>query len=264
MHVLMEPQLPDNIGMVARAMANFGLDDLRLIAPRDGWPNEKARIAASGANYIIDDATSNHPLTAALGRAVIWFGISRSPCDVGLAQRAGSWLSSSAAAALAASASASIAAASLVRSGMVLRRRDLLADGADLLGCRLLLDGLLSLVGLDLDLLQLALPLLFERRLTLAASLLRSAAAGTRPGSAAARRFDLGLRLGLGRLGLPSLGFAGGISSVLLEPAFGLEVAVAGQRADRLFGLALQFPEEPSGRRFTGSRHVSPCNRWTN
>lgn len=54
--VLMEPQLADNVGMVARAMANFGLDDLRLIAPRDGWPNEKARIAASGANYVIDDA----------------------------------------------------------------------------------------------------------------------------------------------------------------------------------------------------------------
>lgn len=54
--LLMEPQLADNIGMVARACANFGLDDLRLINPRDGWPNEKARIAASGANYIIDDA----------------------------------------------------------------------------------------------------------------------------------------------------------------------------------------------------------------
>lgn len=54
--LLMEPQLADNIGMVARGMANFGLDDLRLVAPRDGWPNEKARIAASGANYIIDDA----------------------------------------------------------------------------------------------------------------------------------------------------------------------------------------------------------------
>ena len=52
----MEPQLADNIGMVARACANFGLDDLRLVNPRDGWPNEKARIAASGANYIIDDA----------------------------------------------------------------------------------------------------------------------------------------------------------------------------------------------------------------
>ncbi len=56
--ILMEPQLADNIGMVARAMANFGLDELRLVSPRDGWPNEKARIAASGANYIIDDAVS--------------------------------------------------------------------------------------------------------------------------------------------------------------------------------------------------------------
>ena len=63
----MEPQLADNIGMVARAMANFGLDDLRLIAPRDGWPNEKARIAASGANYIIDDAVDFPTLDAAIG-----------------------------------------------------------------------------------------------------------------------------------------------------------------------------------------------------
>lgn len=54
--ILVEPQLADNIGMVARAMANFGLDELRLVAPRDGWPNDKARIAASGANYVIDDA----------------------------------------------------------------------------------------------------------------------------------------------------------------------------------------------------------------
>jgi tRNA/rRNA methyltransferase len=54
--ILVEPQLADNIGMVARAMANFGLDELRLVAPRDGWPNDKARIAASGANYVIDNA----------------------------------------------------------------------------------------------------------------------------------------------------------------------------------------------------------------
>jgi tRNA/rRNA methyltransferase len=56
--VLVRPQLADNIGMVARALANFGLDELRLVAPRDGWPNEKARIAASGANFIIDAAQS--------------------------------------------------------------------------------------------------------------------------------------------------------------------------------------------------------------
>lgn len=64
--ILMEPQLADNIGMVARACANFGLDDLRLVNPRDGWPNEKARIAASGANYIIDDATAYPSLDASL------------------------------------------------------------------------------------------------------------------------------------------------------------------------------------------------------
>jgi tRNA/rRNA methyltransferase len=52
--VLVRPQLADNIGMVARALANFGLEELRLIEPRDGWPNEKARIAASGANFIVD------------------------------------------------------------------------------------------------------------------------------------------------------------------------------------------------------------------
>jgi tRNA/rRNA methyltransferase len=65
--ILMEPQLADNIGMVARAMANFGLDELRLVAPRDGWPNEKARIAASGANYVIDDGRAFPDLPAALG-----------------------------------------------------------------------------------------------------------------------------------------------------------------------------------------------------
>jgi tRNA/rRNA methyltransferase len=65
--ILIEPQLPDNIGMVARACANFGLDDLRLVDPRDGWPNEKARIAASGANYIIDDAAAYETFDAALG-----------------------------------------------------------------------------------------------------------------------------------------------------------------------------------------------------
>ena len=45
--VLVEPQLGENIGAAARAMANFGLTDLRLVAPRDGWPSEKARASAS-------------------------------------------------------------------------------------------------------------------------------------------------------------------------------------------------------------------------
>lgn len=53
--VLVEPQLGENIGMVARAMANFGLSELRLVNPRDGWPNEKARAAASKADHVIDN-----------------------------------------------------------------------------------------------------------------------------------------------------------------------------------------------------------------
>jgi tRNA/rRNA methyltransferase len=56
--ILVEPQLADNIGMVARAMANFGIEELRLVAPRDGWPNEKARIAASGATFVIEEAVA--------------------------------------------------------------------------------------------------------------------------------------------------------------------------------------------------------------
>lgn len=52
--ILVEPQLGENIGMVARAMANFGLAELRLVNPRDGWPNEKAKAAAAKADHIID------------------------------------------------------------------------------------------------------------------------------------------------------------------------------------------------------------------
>ena len=51
--ILCEPQLGENIGTTARAMANFGLWDLRLVNPRDGWPNEKAVAAASKADHVI-------------------------------------------------------------------------------------------------------------------------------------------------------------------------------------------------------------------
>ena len=52
--VLVEPQLGANIGAAARAMANFGLRDLRLVAPRDGWPNPDSRAMASGADHVLD------------------------------------------------------------------------------------------------------------------------------------------------------------------------------------------------------------------
>lgn len=55
--ILVEPQLGENIGMVARAMANFGLAELRLVNPRDGWPSDKARAAASRADHVIERTT---------------------------------------------------------------------------------------------------------------------------------------------------------------------------------------------------------------
>ncbi len=52
--ILCEPQLGENIGTAARAMANFGLWDLRLVNPRDGWPNIHAVRAASRADHVLD------------------------------------------------------------------------------------------------------------------------------------------------------------------------------------------------------------------
>ncbi len=54
--ILVEPQMGENIGAAARAMANFGLTDLRLVAPRDGWPNERAIASASRADHVISGA----------------------------------------------------------------------------------------------------------------------------------------------------------------------------------------------------------------
>src|SRR6202795_2152086 len=52
--ILVEPQLGENIGMAARAMGNFALSRLRIVNPRDGWPNVHARRAASGADHVLD------------------------------------------------------------------------------------------------------------------------------------------------------------------------------------------------------------------
>jgi tRNA/rRNA methyltransferase len=55
--ILVEPQLAENIGMTARAMANFGLSELRLVNPKNGWPKKGVREAASGATHVLDRAT---------------------------------------------------------------------------------------------------------------------------------------------------------------------------------------------------------------
>jgi tRNA/rRNA methyltransferase len=55
--VLVRPQLGQNIGKAARAMLNFGLTEMRLVAPRDGWPNPEAGPSASGADLVLEQAT---------------------------------------------------------------------------------------------------------------------------------------------------------------------------------------------------------------
>jgi tRNA/rRNA methyltransferase len=64
--ILVEPQLGENIGAAARVMANFGLRRLRLVKPRDGWPNMQARRAASGADRVLEEAELYDTLDAAI------------------------------------------------------------------------------------------------------------------------------------------------------------------------------------------------------
>ena len=54
--VLVRPQLGENIGKAARAMLNFGLTEMRLVTPRDGWPNPSAGPAAAGADVVLEQA----------------------------------------------------------------------------------------------------------------------------------------------------------------------------------------------------------------
>ena len=67
--VLVRPQMGENIGAAARAMWNFGLDRMRIVAPRDGWPNSKAAAMASGAGRLLDEAVLADDLPEALAEA---------------------------------------------------------------------------------------------------------------------------------------------------------------------------------------------------
>jgi tRNA/rRNA methyltransferase len=71
--VLVEPQLAENIGACARAMANFGLSRLRLVAPRPSWPNDKARMMAAGADRVLDGAEIYDSLAAAIADCTFVF-----------------------------------------------------------------------------------------------------------------------------------------------------------------------------------------------
>ena len=68
--ILVEPQLGENIGTAARAMANCGLGDLRLVRPRDGWPSDEAVAAASGADIVLDKARLYPDVPAAIADLV--------------------------------------------------------------------------------------------------------------------------------------------------------------------------------------------------
>ena len=82
--ILNEPQLAENIGSVARVMANFGLYDLRLVRPRDGWPQERAWASASGASWPLDDAKVFDSLEAAIADLKLVYATTARPRETRL------------------------------------------------------------------------------------------------------------------------------------------------------------------------------------
>src|SRR5258708_39477744 len=82
--ILDRPQLPHNIGAVARAMANFGLTDLRLVNPRDGWPQERAWASASGADWPLNAARVFDRVEDAIADLQVLFATTARPREVQL------------------------------------------------------------------------------------------------------------------------------------------------------------------------------------
>lgn len=80
--ILVRPQLGENIGAVARAMMNFGLSELRIVAPRDGWPNQRAIEVSSGAGHIIEAAQIFPDLPAAAHDIQLLYATTARPRDM--------------------------------------------------------------------------------------------------------------------------------------------------------------------------------------
>ena len=80
--ILVHPQMGENIGAVARAMSNFGLSELRLIAPRDGWPNPKATGTAAAAEHILNDAKIYADFASSLEGIHVAFATTGRPRDM--------------------------------------------------------------------------------------------------------------------------------------------------------------------------------------
>ncbi|CAN5217999.1 RNA methyltransferase [soil metagenome] len=82
--ILNHPQMAENIGAVARVMANFGLEDLRLVKPRDGWPQERAWPSASGATWPLDNAKVFDTLAEAIADLKLVFATTARPRETRL------------------------------------------------------------------------------------------------------------------------------------------------------------------------------------
>ena len=80
--ILANPQMGENIGAAARAMANFGMTELRLVAPRDGWPNESAQAMSSGAFDHLQAVQVFPTLTEALHDIVFAYATTARPRDM--------------------------------------------------------------------------------------------------------------------------------------------------------------------------------------
>jgi tRNA/rRNA methyltransferase len=80
--ILCEPQLGENIGAAARAMANFGLSDLRLVNPRDGWPNERANANSARAMHVIDAVRVFDTVEEAIADLTLLYATTARPRDM--------------------------------------------------------------------------------------------------------------------------------------------------------------------------------------
>ncbi len=80
--ILVDPQMGENIGATARAMYNFGLVDLRIVRPRDGWPNSRAIANASGATAVIDRVRTFDDVTEAIADLHHVFAATARPRDM--------------------------------------------------------------------------------------------------------------------------------------------------------------------------------------
>lgn len=80
--VLIRPQMGENIGAAARAMLNFGLDQMRVTGPRDGWPNPRAVAMASGAGRVLDAAQIFDTTAEALADRTFTYATTARPRDI--------------------------------------------------------------------------------------------------------------------------------------------------------------------------------------